>query len=76
MNAKSKWQPIATAPQDGASVLLFHPAWDMFEVGVYNPAVGRWQERTGDLLETPTHWMPLPPPPIEQADSARATNPG
>ncbi len=57
------WQPIDTAPRDGTAVLLFSPAWDMFEVGVYDAAVRRWQQRTGDLIDSPTRWMPLPPPP-------------
>ena len=61
------WQPIDTAPRDGMPVLLFLPAWDMFEVGVYNAALGQWQERTGDLMDTPSHWMPLPPPPGPEA---------
>jgi len=65
MNVQSEWRLIATAPQDGRPVLLFHPDWDTFEVGVYNAEVARWQERTGDLLDAPTHWMPLPPPPPE-----------
>ena len=64
------WQLIDTAPRDGTPVLLFHPAWDMFEVGVYNPELGRWQERTGDLLEMPTRWMALPPPPEAEASSS------
>ncbi len=58
-----EWQPIQTAPQDGTPVLLFHPAWDMLTVGVHDYECGLWQQRDGDLLKTPTHWMALPQPP-------------
>lgn len=63
------WQPIENAPKDGASVLghadgdcaVVHYSsgeWQLTETGLYAED-GRWQ---------PTHWMPLPPPPIERGD--------
>lgn len=62
----SEWQPIETAPRDGTPIL----------VGCVGRGVliATWYERmkcfseaiTGTDLwgaKTPTHWMPLPPPP-------------
>jgi hypothetical protein len=60
------WQPIATAPRDGTGILLWQP-------GIDEPHVGRWsrppyQEWWGDAWAPPgcqpTHWMPLPAPPV------------
>ncbi len=56
------WQPIATAPTHtrvlvadsdgvvGVGYCLVQPAW-------------YWDKDTSDYEVTPTHWMPLPPPP-------------
>jgi Protein of unknown function (DUF551) len=68
------WQPIETAPKDGSMVLLCR------NVGGTNPcnyrSVGEWCEDrywTTDFADCidgniedkpPTHWMPLPKPPI------------
>jgi hypothetical protein len=58
------WQSIATAPRDGTPVLLFHPAWDMLQVGLHDGGTDLWQQPCGDLLpQTPTHWTMLPPLP-------------
>ncbi|MDQ0506001.1 hypothetical protein QOZ94_002805 [Xanthobacter agilis] len=77
-SAVSGWQPIATAPKDGTTVLL----WAVSRV-----VPGRWSEETyakrprplwvtlsgahgllgisWDRDNQPTHWMPLPSPPAE-----------
>lgn len=70
-----EWQPIHTCPRNGTPVLLFHPTWDMLEVGVHYLETHHWQNRCGDLLPTPTYWMPLPPLPhrdLQPAESVRA----
>lgn len=63
----ASWQPIETAPKNTA-LLLWWPHWSQFE-----PIVGWWQInggwQSGELpLEgdntPPTHWMPLPEPPL------------
>lgn len=61
------WQPIETAPKDGTE-LLVHP----FDVVRWRAEHGgfwyadRVSEIDGDWLEEdPTHWMPLPNPPVE-----------
>jgi hypothetical protein len=64
MQQGREWQPIEIAPIDGTAVLLFHPAWDMVQVGIRYDGTGVWQSQCGDLLPTPTHWMPLPPLPF------------
>lgn len=67
-----EWQDIATAPKDGTELLLYGVCWDRKLRGKYSPDInvgwfstnGEWLTRS--LVEgiTPTHWMPLPSPPI------------
>lgn len=73
----SEWQPIETAPRDGAMVLLFVPDGETDDydevLGDYRPQaifVGYWvSEHHWRLAHysafsfDPTHWMPLPRPP-------------
>jgi hypothetical protein len=61
----SAWQPIETAPRDGAKFL----AWDGEELLIAWRYEGRWiydQEMESPYLTHwgPTHWQPLPIPPI------------
>lgn len=61
------WKPIETAPKDGADVLVF--AHDNYSVAHWNGGEWRdigdmgWGGMYGDDNE-PTHWMPLPAPPM------------
>ena len=60
----SRWQPIATAPKNGKLVLLWDPRQGI--------RVGRlrgtnWTTVPGLWTIHPTHWMPLPEPPAEDA---------
>ena len=72
------WQPIETAPKDGALVLLFedisggsistgywgylgiHSIVDKKEGWCADGYVGDYQ-----TFDKPTHWMPLPKPPVD-----------
>lgn len=64
------WQPIETAPKDGAAILIYTPSF-YFGAGVYLAWWGGdWWEvctegRTGHSYSCSraTHWMPLPEPP-------------
>lgn len=62
----SGWQPIETAPKDGAWVLVIEgqvPDKPQF-VAKWNDY--GWVDCDDDVNYTinPTHWMPLPEPPI------------
>lgn len=62
---QSQWRPIAEAPKDGPCVLLFS-----FDGGCQQ---GRWgsfwnewlSSDDGRVIWDPTHYMPLPAPPVE-----------
>lgn len=56
------WQDISTAPKDGTKVLLWVPRWSVV-VGSYQHSLMSWWD--GDLV-APTHWRPLPAPPVER----------
>ena len=61
------WMPIETAPENTAVMVIwpkqfggwFQTAAEMREVAWY--AVG------GGVLGAPTHWQPLPLPPVQKA---------
>lgn len=71
------WQPIETAPKDGAHILIIDmtgtiPIADIahwhegtFRAGTadcWEDAKGKGPEIMG-VYNSATHWMPLPPPP-------------
>lgn len=71
-----EWQPIESAPRDGTRILAGRKGW--VSVVAWNPdfhahskskAVGVWMDDDGDFgpdaHDWPTHWMPLPAPPIK-----------
>jgi hypothetical protein len=59
------WQPIESAPKDGTEILV---GW----VGAKTIRPARWVSMNGWIiymsttkpLNPPTHWMPLPSPPV------------
>lgn len=64
------WQPIETAPKDGSKLLGWEPPDSIYTSPVLY-AVCWWSGngwvRDGDdfdLVVEPTHWMPLPEPPV------------
>ena len=66
------WQPIGTAPKDGAEILLYFPEGKIgsakWRKGIFG-GPKEWFSAEGSRLclayDPPTHWMPLPPPPEE-----------
>lgn len=72
----SDWRTIDSAPRDLSEVMVFCPAEGVvvaqFEPGAAEP---HWNFDVHDLLANgktrcnPTHWMPLPPPPHDPAQT-------
>jgi hypothetical protein len=71
----SEWQPIETAPKDGATFIIGrddseHHAYS----GVAYWSLGRFRDPTESVTKTvwvdPTHWMPLPAPPVHANQGA------
>lgn len=71
---KSTWKPIETAPKrDHVSILLYNECWEMTFGGIQ---IAWWDgegwvfasemnlEPEDDIDFEPTHWMPLPAPPL------------
>ena len=73
---KSDWQDISSVPKDGTAVLLFDASYRNRSQVV----VGWWRsDRNGDRwiiggggTVFPTHWQPLPFPPIDAEANANA----
>ncbi len=75
-----EWQPIETAPKDGTDVLLFLPEAEppirighylngqLIQDGEVVSSLQYWCSYDGAVRMrrkiTPSHWMPLPPPPL------------
>jgi hypothetical protein len=59
-----EWQPIETAPKDGKRILVFcsHSNMTIETCWLENSGFGWWWNT--HHLNPPTHWMPLPKPPI------------
>lgn len=71
------WRPIAEAPKDGTSILVFNINRDcyinkfcyLFDINAEGGR--RWRTSDGEWLpwlNEPTHFMPLPPPPLTQGE--------
>jgi hypothetical protein len=68
----SEWQPIETAPMDHTKVLVYRPKMrgsDRIQIR----AVRDWCGAGCCPHADPTHWMPLPAPPV--ADDAGGVTP-
>ena len=70
----SEWQPIETAPKDGATILLYFPKgyWaDDRDIAIGFWSDGDWYSGEADSTPMtgfgsfPSHWMPLPEPPTQ-----------
>jgi len=75
------WQPIATAPIDGTWVLLGWfglPGMNMRKVGSWHSAQHAWcdvHQVLHNRNSFPTHWSPLPDPPLALAAGTPAKTP-
>lgn len=63
------WRPIATAPKDGTLVLVRGLKSEIVATAKYDASYARpWCDWDWDdplpYYEEPTHWMPLPDPPV------------
>lgn len=69
-DAVMEWQPIETAPKDGTEILVHTRYGNFYVVGYDDVFSAPWRVRNDEgLTETaPTHWMPLPPPPIKSPE--------
>ena len=62
MSEPARWQPIETAPKDGTRILLWLEPTRIAMPFAWQD--GRWMGDDYPLnMATPTHWMPIPPPP-------------
>lgn len=64
--------PITSAPDDGRKVLVYDRmlgGWHAARWHDRDMALpGGWHIASTFLRLNPSHWMPLPPPPIEASD--------
>lgn len=58
----TEWQPIETAPKDGRDILGFAPKSGCV---VVEWGGDRWRNYDYQPID-PTHWQPLPQPPVQQ----------
>lgn len=67
------WLPIETAPKDGRIMLLYLPWINEVRQGRFNPGHRRarrgwfaalYNHTNSFLAGEPTHWQPLPKPPV------------
>lgn len=61
------WQPIETAPKDDLGHALLYDD-GQFVIGEYLEGANAWYDQELRLIEAPTHWMHLPPPPETAVD--------
>lgn len=69
------WQPIETAPKDGRRVLTYRADFaESMVVAWWSDELDEWRAVLGWQLPDPTHWMPLPPPPLDKAEPMEAAD--
>lgn len=71
MPTHDAWQPIDTAPRDGALIIAYRPqAWRTGDPEIVIAKTTKYPSKSPQGVEHytnhhchPTHWMPLPEPP-------------
>lgn len=74
----SDWQPIETAPKDGAGILAFQNG-NMRVCSWLSCGWAFYQSKPGAaivVMVCPTHWMPLPAPPVALPPAPHGTAQG
>jgi hypothetical protein len=65
----SDWRDISTAPDDGEMILAFWAASGLMSIVYCSDEIEqhgfRFCLEDGAYVSTPTHWMPLPDPPVK-----------
>ena len=59
-----KWQPMELAPKDGTEILAVVKGEAVIVWWREEGQEWCWQNNTLSVLQEPTHWMPLPKPPL------------
>lgn len=65
--SEPRWQLIATAPKDAD--ILVHELRFRTRVAYWNHKHECWRTIPGEVGIHPTHWMPLPDPPVAGAQT-------
>ena len=70
---KCKWQSIETAPKDKSNIVLLRQPCGSIANGFWlaEAYAGNGAWIWPYVHKTPTHWMPLPPPPTTTAGSRK-----
>ena len=63
-----EWCPIGTAPVDGTGVILW--AEGRAYIAWFDGEQGAWRMDYDETVDDPTHWMPLPQPPVAESDAS------
>lgn len=64
----AEWQPIETAPKDGIDIIV-SDSGELVSVAFWDKDEGKWLDSMNHngydhATRNPTHWMPLPEPPM------------
>jgi len=60
----SEWQDISTAPKDGTRILVYQRIGGPDFVRWIGAPHNKWSIDGFGSVDKPTHWMPLPAPPV------------
>jgi hypothetical protein len=75
--ARDGWEPIETAPKDGTDILVALHLWnDPTKPHTFEVVAWDGEEWASDSYPVypPTHWRPLPKPPVSSASNEGATH--